>query len=85
MIGVYLVFASLIFPALAVVKLQRNKMIIGISVSIVSYFLGLICSYLFDWPAGPSIVIALAFTCLAINLRCGFYFDSTSGVQKRLD
>lgn len=60
MIGVYLVFASLIFPALAVAKLKNYKMIIGVLISIVSYFLGLLCSYLFDWPAGPAIILSLA-------------------------
>lgn len=60
MIGVYLVFASLIFPALAVVKLQNYKVIMGILVSVVSYLLGLMLSYLFDWPAGPAIILMLA-------------------------
>ncbi len=64
MIGVYLVFASLIFPALAVVKLKNYKMTIGIIISILSYFCGLVCSYLFDWPAGPSIVLVMATICL---------------------
>lgn len=71
MIGVYLVFASLIFPALAVVKLKDYKMVIGITISIAAYLLGLMLSYLFDWPAGPAIVIALAFlsTCLYLKTR----------------
>ena len=60
MIGVYLVFASLIFPALAVAKQQSYKLSIGIFISISSYFLGLMASYLFDWPAGPSIVLMLS-------------------------
>ena len=59
MIGVYLVFASLIFPALAVVNLKKYKMITGIFVSVISYLLGLLFSYLFDWPAGPAIVLML--------------------------
>ncbi len=69
MIGVYLVFASLIFPALAVVKLKDYKMVKGITISIAAYLLGLMLSYLFDWPAGPAIVIALAFlsTCLYLK------------------
>lgn len=62
MIGVYLVFASLIFPALAVVKLKNHKMVVGIIISIASYLLGLIGSYIFDWPAGPAIVLMLALT-----------------------
>lgn len=60
MIGVYLVFASLIFPALAVVKYARYNVLIGIILSILSYIGGLFMSYAFDWPAGPAIILALA-------------------------
>lgn len=60
MIGVYLVFASLIFPALAVVKQINHQALKGVLLSIAAYFLGLLCSYLFDWPAGPAIVLALS-------------------------
>ncbi len=73
MIGVYLVFASLIFPALAVVKLHNYKIIIGVLVSIASYLVGLLCSYLFDWPAGPAIILAMALTGILTHLlssRC---------------
>ena len=68
MIGVYLVFASLIFPALAVVKLKKYQMVVGIFISIASCFIGLLGSYLFNWPAGPAIVAALALVSLAVNL-----------------
>lgn len=60
MIGVYLVFASLIFPALAVVKVQRYRVIMGFMISALSYLLGLVASYLFDWPAGPAIILVLS-------------------------
>ncbi|MEZ5814395.1 MAG: metal ABC transporter permease [Alphaproteobacteria bacterium] len=60
MIGIYLVFASLIFPALAVVRVKRLKMLWGIIVSVSSYAVGLSVSYAFDWPAGPSIVMTMA-------------------------
>ncbi len=59
MIGVYLVFASLIFPALAVVN-SKNKLGAGYMISVTSYLTGLIASYLFDWPAGPSIIFLLS-------------------------
>ncbi len=68
MIGVYLVFASLIFPALAVVNITRHKTLAGILISIASYVLGLMGSYLFDWPAGPTIVASLAFISLVVHL-----------------
>lgn len=60
MIGIYLVFSSLIFPALAVVKLKNHKVFVGIMVSLSAYAFGLISSYLFDWPSGPAIVILMA-------------------------
>ena len=60
MIGVYLVFASLIFPALAVVNQKKGKMLAGIIISVISYFVGLLCSYMFDWPAGPAIIFVMA-------------------------
>lgn len=60
MIGVYLVFASLIFPALAVEKFHSYKVSLGIFVSLISYLVGLLASYLFDWPAGPAIVLSLS-------------------------
>jgi len=77
MIGVYLVFASLIFPALAVAKLDKYKLTIGILISIASYLLGLIASYLFDWPAGPAIVLALALTSWATYLQNTCFSKST--------
>ena len=72
MIGVYLVFASLIFPALAVAKQQNYKISIGILISITSYLLGLIASYLFDWPAGPTIVLSLSI----LSLSCFYLVKS---------
>ena len=72
MIGVYLVFASLIFPALAVVKMGSYKMVMGILISIASYFLGLLFSYLFDWPAGPTIVLSLSI----LSLSCFYLVKS---------
>ena len=60
MVGVYLVFASLIFPALAVVRAENFKIIKGLIISITAYIVGLALSYLFDWPAGPAIILALS-------------------------
>ena len=58
MIGIYLVFASLIFPALAVARVKKFGVLSGFLISIITYLLGLILSYLLDWPAGPAIVFA---------------------------
>ncbi|HET9462522.1 MAG TPA: metal ABC transporter permease [Thiobacillus sp.] len=61
LVGVYLVFASLILPALAVRGLPvRPGLLAGWTVGTLAFAAGLTASALFDWPAGPAIVIALA-------------------------
>ncbi|MHB1214425.1 MAG: metal ABC transporter permease [Thiobacillus sp.] len=65
LVGVYLVFASLILPALAVRGLPaRRGLVAGWTVGALAYAAGLAASALFDWPTGPAIVIALAVTAL---------------------
>ena len=60
-VGVYLVFASLILPALAGRALPlRPGLLTGWGVGTLAYAAGLAASARFDWPAGPAIVIALA-------------------------
>jgi len=66
LVGVYLVFASLILPALAVRnRLPRAGLLAGWVLGAAAYATGLAASALFDWPAGPAIVIALAGFALA--------------------
>lgn len=69
--GVYLVFASLVFPALAVARLSRGKILAGIGLSAASHFSGLATSYALDWPSGPAIVLSMgatsAFFALAVR------------------
>jgi zinc/manganese transport system permease protein len=61
LVGVYLVFASLILPALAVRGLPpRAALRAGWTVGALAYAGGLAASALLDWPAGPAIVIGLA-------------------------
>lgn len=61
LIGVYLVFASLILPALAVRKCDtKTALIMAYVVGITGYAAGLLVSSLFDLPSGPVIVWALA-------------------------
>jgi zinc/manganese transport system permease protein len=60
LVGVYLVFASLILPALAVRGLPpRRALPVGWTMGALAYAAGLLASAGFDWPAGPAIVIAL--------------------------
>jgi len=61
LVGVYLVFASLIIPALAVRELpDRAALWLGYGLGAAGYALGLYLSALFDLPAGPVIVWTLA-------------------------
>lgn len=61
LVGVYLVFASLIIPALATRKLSRSKQLIAaFSLGAFGYFLGLVTSAIFDLPSGAVIVWCLA-------------------------
>lgn len=54
-VGIYLVFASLIVPALACGERLARGLLIGVA----GYALGLIASGLFDLPSGAAIVLAL--------------------------
>lgn len=61
LVGVYLVFASLIIPALAVRNAGKHALWFAYGLGAAGYALGLIGSALFDMPAGAVIVLTLAF------------------------
>lgn len=62
LVGVYLVFASLIIPALAVRRLSRRRALVWAYASGFSaYLLGLMVSAWQDWPSGATIAWCLAF------------------------
>jgi zinc/manganese transport system permease protein len=66
LVGVYLVFASLILPALAVRRRPgRSGLLRAGLAGGAGYLLGLLVSAAHDLPAGPLIVLALVLTCLA--------------------
>ncbi|MBL1294586.1 MAG: metal ABC transporter permease [Thiotrichales bacterium] len=68
-IGVYLVFASLIIPALASINYSdKNNHLYTWLLGVTAYFIGLASSALFDLPSGPTIVWALALTALSQRL-----------------
>lgn len=67
-VGVYLVFASLIIPALATTGIKKgNRLFAGYAVGAVSYFLGIVCSFLLDLPTGAVIVWSMALVGLIIG------------------
>jgi zinc/manganese transport system permease protein len=63
LVGVYLVFASLIVPALAArLYAEKLRLFVGYVVGVTGYVLGLVMSALFDLPTGAVIVVALVAT-----------------------
>lgn len=66
LVGVYLVFASLIIPALAIRNQKRYSVWTGYVIGITGYVLGLILAALMDLPAGAMIVYTLAMTAIVV-------------------
>ena len=63
LVGIYLVFASLIVPALASKRFAEGMRLgVGYTVGLIGYVLGLVCSSLFDLPTGAVIVVTLLVT-----------------------
>jgi zinc/manganese transport system permease protein len=63
LVGIYLVFASLIVPALAAKRFaERYRLAIGYATGLVGYVVGLAASSIFDLPTGAVIVVTLLLT-----------------------
>jgi zinc/manganese transport system permease protein len=61
LVGVYLVFTTLIVPAIATYRYAaRRQLLIGYALAAASYALGLVLSALSDLPSSPVIVWAMA-------------------------
>jgi zinc/manganese transport system permease protein len=71
LVGVYLVFSSLIMPALAVRHLQRESrtrrraLLAAYALGAVAYAAGLALSAMLDWPSGAVVVVVMAGVCIA--------------------
>lgn len=66
LVGLYLVFATLIVPALATRGIRAGRLAACYALAAIGYAVGLVLSTLSDLPAGPLIVCAL--TALGIAL-----------------
>ena len=64
LVGLYLVFTTLIVPALATRRMVRHRLAMGYALGIVGYAVGLVVSTVTDLPSGPAIVCVM--TALAI-------------------
>lgn len=76
LVGVYLVFASLILPALAARHYRGKKQLwFAYGVGFISLVVGLFASILFDFVTGPAIVCALFVIALVLALYPGKHFS----------
>lgn len=72
LVGVYLVFTSLIVPAVATYRYAPNRQLgIGYALAFVSYAVGLGLSTVTDLPASPVIVWAMALIGLCVHVANG--------------
>lgn len=72
LVGVYLVFSSLIIPAMAIRRLQGiAAMVAGYGLGAAAFVAGLMCSLWFDWPAGPTVVWVLALMGIMLGTMIG--------------
>lgn len=73
LVGLYLVFATLIVPALATRRLRRHRMLSAYAVSGGGYGLGLLISALSDLPTGPAIVWVMTALAIPVFALAGEY------------
>jgi zinc/manganese transport system permease protein len=77
--GLYLVFTTLIVPALATRRFTRWRLAVSYALGTAGYALGLVISTLSDWPSGPAIVWVM--TGLAVIVfACGQAGEGCSGL-----
>lgn len=63
LVGVYLVFSSLIVPALVAMN-SRKPFVVAWAVGVLGYSIGLVASSILDWPSGATVAWALAMVAL---------------------
>ena len=73
LVGVYLVFSTLIMPALASQPFAGKKGVaIALAIGLLGYIVGLMVSVTMDYPSGASIVMCLALLSLIARIAHGF-------------
>jgi zinc/manganese transport system permease protein len=77
LVGVYLVFASLIVPALATYCISKNRNYYAFSIGVAGYAIGLLLSAWFDLPSGATIVWAMAIVGVMAALLAKSYLGIT--------
>jgi zinc/manganese transport system permease protein len=82
LVGVYLVFASLIIPALAVRRFGKYALFAAYLLGTASYATGLVLSALLDLPSGAVIVWVLALFALASSLLIRRLTGTSTALRK---
>ncbi|HEX7271954.1 MAG TPA: metal ABC transporter permease [Casimicrobiaceae bacterium] len=70
LVGLYLVFATLIVPPLATRRMRRGRLGVAWALGACGYAAGLLLSTALDLPSGPMIVwvlVALALVCYVLS------------------
>src|SRR3989338_6343273 len=85
LVGVYLVFASLIVPALATYRLASRRMGYAFGIGVAGYAIGLLLSAWFDLPSGATIVWAMAMVGLLTAFTGSYLSAMTSITENRTE
>ena len=67
LVGLYLVFATLIVPPLATRRMTQGRLAAAWSLGLAGYAIGLVASTALDLPSGPVIVWVLVALALGLN------------------
>ncbi len=82
LVGVYLVFSSLIIPALGSIHFKgKRKLFIGYFIGLLGYLSGLVFSALLDLPSGAVIVWSIAIIAVLFNLVVNYNIDRSNAVS----
>jgi zinc/manganese transport system permease protein len=68
LVGLYLVFATLVVPALATFYVKRRRLAKAYAIGVLGYAVGLVASAVVDLPSGPMIVCAMMAVGIAATL-----------------
>jgi zinc/manganese transport system permease protein len=79
LVGLYLVFATLIVPPLATRKMQRGRLAASWALGAAGYAAGLVLSTALDLPSGPVVVWML----VAMGLAWHAWLAAASGPTTR--
>jgi zinc/manganese transport system permease protein len=82
LVGVYLVFTTLIVPAVATYRLAaKRQLAIGYALAIGSYVIGLAASVITDLPSSPAIVWAMALLGVVVHVAGSYACSRVSNAR----